>query len=93
MTNKVKENSTHFAVKEKDGTFKVYLKHFDGTECYPNGEKMWTKEDMKKWPHWFKPEFLYYVHHEDDLFEVFERLDENNRCNVAEANAELRRKF
>ena len=39
----------------------------------------------------FPDEFLYSIpsENEDDLFEIFERFDENNRINMAEFAAEM----
>ena len=53
--------------------------------------EIWTKgfrvEDYER-----KPEYLYSIpaNHSDDLFAIFERLDEDNRINMAEANEALK---
>ena len=87
----IKEISTHKAVEE-NGVINIYMKGFTGEEVYPeglkhSGEKMWSKEDLVKFPHFFKDELLWTIplNEEEDLFAIFERLEENNRCNAAEA--------
>jgi len=69
----LKENSTHKAVLEPGGKIKIYIKGFE-------------IDDMK-----YDDEYLYSipVEDEDDLFAIFERYDEDNRINVAEANVEF----
>ena len=67
----LKEISTHKAVKE-NGAINIYSKG------------MYFSEDLN-----WEDELLWTIslEDEDDLFAIFERLEENNRCNVAEANA------
>ena len=81
----VKQNSTHKAVKfgniisifTKGLNIPVGYKYPDGTieaEGFViHGEFLWSIP----------------AENEDDLFAIFERLDEDNRCNVAELNASL----
>ena len=58
---------------KSEGRIKIYIKGFEF-------------EDLKS-----KPEYLYSIalDEEDDLFAIFERFDEDNRCNMAELNDEL----
>lgn len=70
---KVRENSTHEAIK-KNGKISIFIKGM-------------TFEDGTT----FDPEFLYSIpeENEDDLTAIFDRFDEDNRCNLAEANGEF----
>jgi hypothetical protein len=78
---KLQENSTHIAILVKDSFFgdeiQIWLKGLtwvndDKTVSTYPAEKLWTIPTEEK----------------DDLFAIFERLDEDNRCNMAELNAE-----
>ena len=67
----IQQNSTHFAkINTIDNTIELWTK---GLEI----------EDLK-----IEPEYLYSIplENEDDLFSIFERLDEDNRINLYEAN-------
>jgi hypothetical protein len=81
----VQENSTHKAVKEGN-VINIYLKGFKGDEKAPDGSNLFNEEDLKKYPHWFRDELLWTIPltHKDDLFAIFERLEEDNRCLAAE---------
>lgn len=72
----LQQNSTHKAVLV-DNKIKIYIKGF---EC---GKP--TDVDYLK----FEDEYCYSIpaENKDDLFAIFERLDEDNRCNLAEANS------
>jgi hypothetical protein len=79
----LQQNSTHKAVLNGD-KIDIIMKGLIipvGYE-YPNGDK---EADGYE----FKEEKLYSINKEDqdDLFSIFENLDETNRCNLAEANA------
>ena len=76
----LKSISTHFAKKE-NGKISIYLKGMDKTK--------FDADDLKEYPHWFKDEKLYSIalECEDDLFAIFENLEENNRVNYAELAA------
>lgn len=78
----LQENSTHQAIKQ-NGQIEIWTKGCEIPGGFLNGE--WI-EGLT-----IKSEFLYPVslEDEDDLFAIFERLDENNRINRAEANAEF----
>jgi hypothetical protein len=71
MKTILQENSTHKAIQNKDkNRIEIWLK---GIEF----------EDIS-----IKPEYLYSIPlaNEDDLFAIFENLDEQNRINVFEFN-------
>ena len=72
----LKSNSTHKAV-QNGNRISIFIKGF---EC---GKP--TDSDYLK----FEDEYLYGIpiENKDDLFSIFEIFDENNRCNVAEANS------
>ncbi len=81
----LKQISTHKAVKE-NGKISIYANGINipvGYK-YPNGE-IETEGFL------IEPEFLYSIpaENEDDLFSIFERYEEDNRINVAEANAQF----
>ena len=69
----LKEISTHKAVKE-NGVINIYsIGMYFSEDLNWGDELLWTIA----------------LEDEDDLFPIFERLEENNRCNVAELNAAL----
>ena len=70
----LQENSTHYAVENKiDNTIEIWTK---GLEI----------DDLV-----IKPHYCYSIPKcdKDDLFSIFETLDENNRINLAELNASV----
>ena len=72
---KLKENSTHKAIKE-NGVINIYRKGLTEKD-----KKDLDKRFVEKYLEWFKDELLWTipVDEEDDLFAIFERLDEDNR--------------
>jgi hypothetical protein len=65
----LQQNSTHFAVYSDDKkTIEVWMKGLDLDDLHFPAELLWKILAEDK----------------DDLFAIFERLDEDNRCNVAE---------
>ena len=87
----LKQNNTHKAVVEiRNGkkVIAIYTKGMtiDMFEGEPNQAEL-----PKEFPHWFKDEYQYSIllENRDDLFAIFERLDEDNRINLAEANEAL----
>jgi len=81
----LKEISTHKAILE-NGVINIYIKGFGIDDKAPDGSKMWTEEDTKKHPDWFRDEKIDSIpaEEEEDLFAIFEILEENNRCNANE---------
>jgi len=77
--NTLQTNSTHIAIhigtEIQIWTFGISWINDDNTESVYPAEKLWTIPEGDQ----------------DDLLAIFERLDENNRCNVAEANAEFQK--
>ncbi len=55
---------------KENGVINIYLKGLDLEDLHYDDELLWTIPLSDK----------------DDLFAIFERLEENNRCNVAEFN-------
>jgi len=58
---------------KENGVINIYSKGLDFEDYHSDDELLWTIP----------------LEDEDDLFAIFERLEENNRCNVAEANEAL----
>lgn len=80
MEKILQQNSTHKAVAQ-NGKIAIYTKGLiiPVGYKYPNGD-VETEEFV------IKPELLYVISldRKDDLLAIFERFDEDNRCNVAE---------
>lgn len=92
-TNTLAEIGTHKAVKE-NGRISIYLKGMDSEAMdtdtvNPKGERLFNAETVAKYPEWFTDEKLYTIalDQEDDVFAIMERYAEDNRINLAEANA------
>lgn len=58
---------------KENGVINIYISGFDCGSLHFDDELIYTIP----------------LENEEDLFAIFERLEENNRCNVAEANAEF----
>lgn len=84
----LKQNDTHKAIKE-NGQIKLYRKGMEKDAIAPNGEVAFDDEFINMFPDMFKDEFLRCVAHEDDLFSVFEDIEETSRILLAEANGEF----
>jgi len=74
---RIGKNSTHIAILNND-KIEIWViglawTNDDGSKSIYPPEKLWTIPASDR----------------DDLFAIFERLDEDNRCNVAEANLEF----
>ena len=78
----LKEISTHIAILE-NGVINIYSKGLT-----PEDLDEWF---VKKYPDVFKDELLWTIPigNEDDLFAIFDNLEENNRCNVDEFENEM----
>ena len=85
----LKEISTHKAIHE-NGVINIYSKgmDFDINELAPDGSKLWDGNEKEKYPDWFTDELLWTIpyNERDDLFAIFERLEEDNRIGLAELN-------
>lgn len=80
----LEEISTHKAIKKGDKIY-IYIKGMEIRDAE-------DKEDAKRHPEWYKDELIDTIpaENEDDLFSIFESLKEQNRINLAEANAEYK---
>ena len=81
----IKQISTHKAVKE-NGKINIYTKGLNIPVGYKYPDGSIEDEGFV-----IEPEFLYSIpaENEDDLFAIFERYEEDNRCNLAELNSTL----
>lgn len=86
----LKENVTHKAVKEAD-VIKMYLKGMPKDILCDDGTRVFSEETILDYPDWFQDEFLYSIPlaNEDDLFAIFNHIEETNRINLAEAEEEF----
>lgn len=88
----LQEISTHKAIHE-NGVINIYAKGmiWDVNELAPDGSKLWEGCELKKYPEWFTDELLWTIpyNERDDLFAIFERLEEDNRIGLAELNEEI----
>lgn len=76
----LQQNSTHKAVQE-NGVINIYLKGIPKDHPDMQGLPEFCYHDEKLW--------TIGIEYKEDLFAIFERLDEDNRINVAEANAAM----
>lgn len=79
----VKQNSTHKAIQnDRKNRIEIWSKGLSLPETTPGAGDALE----------IKPEYLYSIpiENKDDLFSIFENLDEQNRINIAEANEEFK---
>lgn len=70
----LQQNSTHKAILNTEkNRIEIWIKGLDIEDIHIAPEYLW-----------FIP-----IEEQDDLFAIFERLDEDNRCNVAEFKAAM----
>lgn len=83
----LQENRTHKAI-QTNGFIKIYLKGLDKNAVCPKGKKLYTNNDFKDFPHWFKDELIdtIPITQKDNLFNYFETFNETNRILLVEAN-------
>ena len=80
---RLQSNSTHVAILVKDSFFGNEIQIWCKGLSWINDDKSASVYPAEKL--WTIP-----VEEKDDLFAIFERLDEDNRCNMAELNSEYK---
>ena len=90
----LQENNTHIAIEDHN-MIKIYIKGINKDATAPDGSPLFTEQDFIDYPHWFYNEHIESLplDQEDDLFAIFELLDENNRIHLDDFAIEASHNF